>query len=59
MSLGPMEIVLVLVVVLLIFGAKKLPQIGKDLGAGLREFKNSGRELMHSADQPSDQRREE
>lgn len=38
---GPMEIVLVLSVVLLLFGAKKLPEIGRALGDGIREFKKA------------------
>jgi sec-independent protein translocase protein TatA len=38
---GPLEIILVLVVVLLIFGPKRLPGLGRQLGSGLREFKDS------------------
>jgi len=38
---GPLEIVVILVVVLLLFGAKRLPEIGKALGEGIREFKRS------------------
>lgn len=46
MPFGPLEIILVLVVVLLVFGAKKLPEIGKGLGSGMREFRDgvSGRD---------------
>jgi sec-independent protein translocase protein TatA len=36
-----MEIVLLLVLALLLFGAKRLPEIGRSLGTGMREFKNS------------------
>ena len=36
-----MEIVIVLVIVLLIFGPKRLPGLGKQLGTGMREFKDS------------------
>jgi sec-independent protein translocase protein TatA len=39
--LTPVHLALVLVVVLLLFGAKRLPEIGKSLGTGLREFKSS------------------
>ena len=39
-SFGPVEILLILGVVLLLFGASRLPQIGNSLGRGLREFKN-------------------
>lgn len=38
---GPLEVVVILVVVLLLFGAKRLPEIGRALGEGIREFKKS------------------
>ncbi|MDA9101035.1 twin-arginine translocase TatA/TatE family subunit [Omnitrophica bacterium] len=38
---GPLEIVVILLVVLLLFGAKRLPEIGRALGEGIREFKKS------------------
>lgn len=38
---GPMEVIVILVVVLLLFGAKRLPEIGRALGEGIREFKRS------------------
>ena len=40
-SIGPLEIVLVIVVLLVIFGPKRLPSLGKSLGTGMREFKES------------------
>jgi sec-independent protein translocase protein TatA len=40
-SIGPMELIIVLVIVLLIFGPKRLPGLGKQLGSGMREFKES------------------
>jgi sec-independent protein translocase protein TatA len=40
-DIGPMEIVLLLVLALLLFGAKRLPEIGRSLGSGMREFKDS------------------
>lgn len=40
-SVGPMELVIVLVVALLILGPKRLPDAGRSLGRGLREFKES------------------
>ena len=39
--IGPLELVLILVIVLLIFGAGKLPEIGKALGKSIREFKKA------------------
>ena len=41
MSFGPLELVIVLVIVLLLFGGRRLPQLGRQLGDGLREFKDS------------------
>jgi sec-independent protein translocase protein TatA len=38
---GPLELVIVLVVVLVIFGPKRLPDLGRSLGRGMREFKDS------------------
>ncbi len=40
-SIGPLEIILVIVVLLVIFGPKRLPSLGKSLGTGMREFKES------------------
>jgi len=36
-----MELIIVLVIALLVFGPKKLPDLGRSLGGGMREFKNS------------------
>ena len=38
---GPLEIVIILVIVLIIFGPKRLPDLGRSLGHGMREFKDS------------------
>ena len=40
-SIGPTELIIVLVIVLLIFGPKRLPGLGRQLGSGMREFKDS------------------
>jgi sec-independent protein translocase protein TatA len=44
-GLGAGEIVMIFLVVLLLFGAKRLPEIGSSLGKGIREFKGSLREI--------------
>ncbi len=46
--MGPGEIVLILIALLVLFGAKKLPEIGKSLGKGLREFKSATSEISNS-----------
>ena len=40
-NIGPLEIVIVLVIVLIIFGPKRLPDLGRSLGTSMREFKDS------------------
>jgi sec-independent protein translocase protein TatA len=40
-SIGPLELVILLVIVLLIFGPKRLPGLGRQLGSGMREFRDS------------------
>ena len=39
-SIGPMELIIVLVIALLVVGPKKLPELGRSLGGGMREFKD-------------------
>ncbi|MCW2924723.1 MAG: preprotein translocase subunit TatA [Thermoleophilia bacterium] len=66
--IGPMELIVFGVVALLIFGPKKLPEMGRSLGKGLREFKESvsqgdeakhpevvaGLQAMHATETPED-----
>jgi sec-independent protein translocase protein TatA len=40
-NIGPWELALIFLIVLIVFGANKLPKIAKDLGSGIREFKKS------------------
>lgn len=54
-SLGIWEIVLIIIVVALLFGGKKLPELGKGLGDGIKNFKNSltkDKEDQNSEDKP-------
>lgn len=41
--IGPLEIILVLVIVLLLFGGKKIPELMKGLGRGVKEFKDASK----------------
>jgi len=43
MSLGPTEIILIIAVLLLLFGGKKIPELMRGLGQGMREFKKASR----------------
>jgi sec-independent protein translocase protein TatA len=40
-NVGPLEIGVVLVIILVVFGPKRLPELGKSMGKGIREFKGS------------------
>jgi sec-independent protein translocase protein TatA len=40
-SIGPLELGIVLLIVLIVFGPKRLPGLGRQLGSGMREFKDS------------------
>ena len=40
-NIGPMEIIVVLIIALVVFGPKRLPELGKSLGKGIHEFKGT------------------
>ena len=46
MGIGPMEIFVVLIIALVIFGPQKLPEMGRSLGKAIREFKSVGSEIQ-------------
>jgi sec-independent protein translocase protein TatA len=48
------EMIFIFLIVLLLFGAKRLPEIGSSLGKGIREFKSSVREIEHELKVPPD-----
>jgi TatA/E family protein of Tat protein translocase len=57
-NIGPMEIAIVLIIALVVFGPSKLPELGKSAGKGFREFKDSvtGRDdepVKAQVDEPS------
>ena len=58
-NIGPMELVVVLAIALIVLGPKKLPEVGKSLGRGMREFKDSLSNMSVSAndDEPDDPKR--
>lgn len=57
-GIGPMELIIVLAIALIILGPKKLPDAGRSLGRGLREFRSSvsGRDERDEIDAPAPER---
>ncbi|MDB2702405.1 twin-arginine translocase TatA/TatE family subunit [Flavobacteriaceae bacterium] len=43
-AIGPQQIILILVIVLLLFGGRKIPELMRGLGTGIKEFKNATKE---------------
>jgi sec-independent protein translocase protein TatA len=48
-NLGPTELIIILVIVIIIFGAGKIPEIGGALGRGMKEFKQASKEVTETA----------
>jgi len=53
-GMGPTEMIIGLVVVLLLFGAKRIPEIAGSFGKGIREFKKNMNEVQNEIAQPAD-----
>tara|TARA_B100001113_G_C20894169_1_gene528367 strand:- start:262 stop:435 length:174 start_codon:yes stop_codon:yes gene_type:complete len=49
-GLGPMEIGVILFIILLLFGAKKLPELARGLGKGIKEFKKASSDIKDEID---------
>ncbi len=49
-TIGPMEMIIVFAIALIVFGPKRLPELGKSLGTGMREFKDSITAKVDAAD---------
>ena len=60
-SIGPTELIIVLVIVLVIFGPKRLPGLGRSLGSGMKEFRDSvtGKGSDRDLDEDDDESRRE
>lgn len=57
MKLGTMEIILILAVVLLLFGGKKIPELMKGLGKGMKEFKDASKGEDSSAPSTTEEKK--
>ncbi|HAR20720.1 MAG TPA: twin-arginine translocase TatA/TatE family subunit [Cytophagales bacterium] len=49
-GLGMPEMILILLIVILLFGAKKIPELARGLGRGIREFKDASKEIKSEID---------
>lgn len=47
-KIGPTELIIILVVILMIFGPSKLPEIGKSIGKSIKEFKKASKDIQDS-----------
>jgi sec-independent protein translocase protein TatA len=47
MGMGPQELILILLIVVIFFGAKKIPELARGLGKGIREFKDASKEVQN------------
>jgi|OpeIllAssembly_1097287.scaffolds.fasta_scaffold1093370_2 sec-independent protein translocase protein TatA len=57
-NLGPMEMILVMLVLLLVFGARRLPELGAGLGKGIREFRRSMKDIQEDVTRVDDPARQ-
>lgn len=55
-AIGPWQVVLVAVVILLLFGGKKIPELMKGLGSGIKEFKNATKEEENTSNLDKDKK---
>ena len=55
MNLGPTELIIILAIVLLLFGAAKLPKLARSMGESAKEFKNATAAIDSVNDQPKSQ----
>ncbi|HNX75415.1 MAG TPA: twin-arginine translocase TatA/TatE family subunit [Candidatus Rifleibacterium sp.] len=55
MGIGFTELVVILVIILILFGPGKLPEIGKALGRGIREFKDAQKDHKQDSDKPNNE----
>ena len=56
-NLGTGEIILILLIVLLLFGAKKIPELAQGLGKGIREFRKAARDIQDEVEKPADSKK--
>ena len=56
-NLGTGEIILILLIVLIFFGAKKIPELAQGLGKGLREFRKAAKDIQEEVQSPDERKK--
>jgi len=56
-SIGTTEILMIMFIVLLLFGARKIPELAKGLGRGIREFKDATKEINKNIEEEAQDKR--
>ncbi len=56
-KIGPTELLLILAILLVIFGGRKIPEIARGLGEGIRNFKESMRSEKPASDKPAEEKK--
>jgi sec-independent protein translocase protein TatA len=54
-NIGPMELVVILVIALIVFGPKRLPEVGRSIGRSLREFRRASDEIRGELERDPDE----
>lgn len=58
MNLGGHELLIIIFIIIIIFGSKKLPELGKSLGQGIKEFRKSTKNIVDGDDEDKDEKSE-
>ena len=60
-GIGPTELIIILVIILIIFGVGKLPEVGRGLGKGIKEFKDASNNenALEAKEEPKEEAQEE
>ena len=56
-NIGTGEIILILLIVLIFFGAKKIPELAQGLGKGLREFRKAAKDIQDEVEHPEERKK--